>query len=144
MAKKIHARSYRKRTSQSPPRLSPTDAVVVVDVQNDFCPGGALPITGGDEVVPVINRWLQAAHEGGAKIVVSRDWHPVGHSSFREQGGPWPAHCIQDTKGAQFHPKLNLPPRVMVISKGTQIKPRSLVTMDRRVGARCLRASDCS
>ncbi len=98
--------------------LRPQDAVIVVDVQKDFCPGGALPVAGGDEVVPVLNRWIEAAKGAGAQIVVSRDWHPPGHMSFREQGGTWPPHCVQNTDGAEFHPDLDVPGEAIVISKG--------------------------
>ena len=100
------------------PSLGPQDAVIVVDVQNDFCPGGALPVAGGDEVVPVLNRWIEAAEKVGAQIVVSRDWHPPGHMSFREQGGSWPPHCVQNAEGAEFHPDLNLPGEAIIVTKG--------------------------
>jgi nicotinamidase/pyrazinamidase len=102
-----------------PPALSPTEALLIVDVQNDFCPGGALPVAEGDQVVPVLNRWIEAARRDGAVIVASRDWHPHGHISFRERGGPWPVHCVQNTPGAAFHPGLNLPASALVLSKGT-------------------------
>lgn len=99
--------------------LCSQDAVIAVDVQNDFCPGGALAIEGGDAVVPVLNHWLlQVARQGGLAIA-SRDWHPVAHCSFEAQGGPWPEHCLQDTKGAAFHPDLQLPPNSVRVSKGT-------------------------
>jgi len=102
--------------------LGPTDALLVVDVQNDFCPGGALPVAEGDRVVPVLNRWIEAARAGGAAVVASRDWHPPGHASFRERGGPWPAHCVQGTDGAAFHPGLRLPADARVVSKGTDLE----------------------
>ena len=101
------------------PQLAPTDALIIVDVQNDFCPGGALPVRGGDQVVPVLNRWVDAAQKGGARIVATRDWHPAGHVSFQERGGPWPAHCIQNTWGAELRPDLVLPANVLLVSKGT-------------------------
>jgi nicotinamidase/pyrazinamidase len=101
-------------------RLQPTDALIVVDVQNDFCSGGTLAVPGGDEVIPVLNRWIAAAQQGGAAIVASRDWHPPDHISFRDQGGPWPAHCIQNTWGAQFHSDLNLPDGVQIVSKAQE------------------------
>jgi nicotinamidase/pyrazinamidase len=103
----------------NPPALGPSDALIVVDVQNDFCPGGALPVPEGDRVVPVLNRWIEAARAGGATIVASRDWHPADHVSFRERGGSWPPHCIQDTKGAAFHRGLRLPTDAVIVSKGT-------------------------
>jgi len=100
--------------------MQPGDALVIVDVQNDFCPGGALPIERGDEVIPVLNRWIAAATEVGIPIYASRDWHPGGHLSFRESGGPWPPHCVQDTEGAAFHPMLALPSDAILITKGTR------------------------
>ena len=94
------------------------DALVIVDVQIDFCPGGALPIEDGDRVVPILNRWITAAIDKGIPIYASRDWHPVGHPSFSEGGGLWPPHCIQDSEGASFHPGLNLPDDVVKVTKG--------------------------
>lgn len=105
----------------SPPRLQPTDALILVDVQNDFYPGGALPVEEGDQVVPLLNRWIEAAREGGAYIIASREWHPPGHVSFRDRGGPWPPHCVQDTQGAAFHPAIRLPSDILVVSKGTDL-----------------------
>jgi nicotinamidase/pyrazinamidase len=100
------------------PKLGPADALLVVDVQNDFCPGGALPVPDGDRVVPVLNRWIDRAVRAGAQVVASRDWHPPGHVSFRERGGPWPEHCVHHGEGARFHPDLRLPDDVRVVSKG--------------------------
>jgi nicotinamidase/pyrazinamidase len=79
------------------------DALIVVDVQNDFCAGGALPVPDGDSVVAPINR---LAEQFGF-VVATRDWHPSDHLSFKEQGGPWPVHCVADSAGAQLHPKLH-------------------------------------
>ena len=95
------------------------DALIVVDVQIDFCPGGALPIPDGDVVVPVLNRWIDAAARAGIPIYFSRDWHPEGHVSFRKERGPWPQHCVQDSNGARFHPDLHRPESAVVITKGT-------------------------
>ena len=100
--------------------FQPGDALVIVDVQNDFCPGGALPIEGGSEVVPILNRWIAAAIVKHVSIYASRDWHPVDHISFRQQGGLWPPHCIQDSEGARFHPELQLPGSVIKITKGVR------------------------
>ena len=105
----------------SPSELKSGDALIIVDVQNDFCPGGALPIERGDEVVPVLNDWIAAAMAGNTRIYASRDYHPKGHMSFDESGGPWPLHCIQDTDGAQFHPDLNLPADATVVTKGVRL-----------------------
>ncbi|PZN06327.1 MAG: nicotinamidase [Bacillota bacterium] len=84
----------------------PEGALVVVDVQNDFCPGGALAVPQGDRVVPVLNRWIDAFRRAGRVVVYTQDWHPQDHVSFRQRGGPWPPHCIQGTRGAAFHPDL--------------------------------------
>lgn len=100
--------------------LQAGDALLLVDVQNDFCPGGALPIEDGDAVAPVLNRWIDAARNNGVPVYASRDWHPKGHVSFKAKGGPWPPHCIQDSPGAAFHPNLELPPSVVIVTKGTR------------------------
>lgn len=94
------------------------DALLIIDVQNDFCPGGALPVADGDAVIPVLNLWIAAAREEGVPVYASRDLHPDGHLSFTESGGDWPTHCIQDTEGAAFHSLLNLPNDVIKITKG--------------------------
>ena len=96
------------------------DALIVVDVQKDFCPGGALPIEKGDEVVRVLTRWFPAASDKGVPIYASRDWHPARHMSFKEQGGAWPPHCVQDTDGAAFHPDLELPKHTNKITRGVR------------------------
>ena len=75
---------------------------------------------GGDEIVPVLNHWIAGAHARQVPVVATRDWHPVHHVSFSEQGGPWPVHCVQDTKGAEFHPDLDLPADAIRVSKGTR------------------------
>lgn len=100
--------------------LRPGDALIVVDVQIDFCPGGALPIDDGDAVVPVLNRWIEAAAAAHIPIFASRDWHPRHHLSFVESGGTWPVHCVQDTPGARFHPQLKLPDSAIVVTKGVR------------------------
>jgi nicotinamidase/pyrazinamidase len=93
------------------------DALIIVDVQNDFCPGGALAVGRGDEVVPVLNKWIQKASKQGVPVYASRDWHPPTHISFKERGGPWPPHCVRGTSGAAFHPELKLPQEAQIISK---------------------------
>lgn len=102
------------------PQLEEADALLVVDVQNDFCPGGALPIAGGDLVVPVLNNWIAAARTASRPVIASRDWHPLRHPSFESEGGPWPRHCVQDTKGAGFRSDLALPADAVVVTKGTR------------------------
>ena len=96
------------------------DALLVVDVQNDFLPGGSLAVPGGETIVPVLNCYLEAFTAKRLPVVATRDWHPVGHSSFADQGGPWPAHCVQQTPGSAFAPGLALPPLATIISKGIQ------------------------
>jgi len=93
------------------------DALVVVDVQNDFLPGGALPVPRGDDVVPPLNAVMAVFEERTLPIIASRDWHPANHCSFRDRGGPWPPHCIAGTRGASFAPELRLPATADVISK---------------------------
>lgn len=83
-------------------------ALIVVDVQNDFCPGGALAVADGDAVVPVLNRWIDAFRRAGRPVVYTQDWHPADHLSFKEQGGIWPVHCVQGSPGAEFHPQLKV------------------------------------
>jgi nicotinamidase/pyrazinamidase len=98
--------------------IPPRSALLVVDVQNDFCPGGALVVPRGDEVVPALNRVVADAAAAGAPVYASRDWHPAVTTHFKEYGGPWPPHCVQGTPGAAFHPDLKLPPSAIVITKG--------------------------
>ncbi len=100
--------------------LEAGDALLLVDVQIDFCPGGALPIAQGDEVVPVLNRWIAAAADAHVPVYASRDWHPHGHLSFTESGGEWPIHCVQDSPGARFHPALRLPDSAVIVTKGAR------------------------
>ncbi len=101
-------------------RLKPGDALVIVDVQNDFLPGGALAVPHGDEVVPVLNEYIHRFRHKGLPIVATRDWHPPDHCSFQERGGPWPPHCVQGTPGADFAPGLELPENALIISKATE------------------------
>ncbi|GFO69202.1 nicotinamidase [Geomonas limicola] len=93
-------------------------ALLIVDVQLDFCPGGSLAVAEGDAVVPVLNRYISLFWKRGTPIFASRDWHPAQSAHFKENGGSWPVHCVQDTPGAEFHPKLLLPEGTIVISKG--------------------------
>lgn len=98
----------------------PRDALLVVDVQDDFLPGGALGITGGDAILAPVDRLLEAWRRHGLPVYLSRDWHPPGHCSFAAQGGPWPDHCVAGTAGAHFARQLRTDPRDTVISKATQ------------------------
>lgn len=100
-------------------KIQPTDALIIGDVQVDFCPGGALPVSGGDRIIPVINR-LQPLF---AHRYFIRDWHPANHMSFSDHphfvDRSWPPHCVANTPGAQFHPDLEVPPDATIVSKGT-------------------------
>ncbi len=107
-----------------------SDALIVVDVQNDFCPGGSLAVPGGDAVVPVLNRYLERAAAAGWPIYASRDWHPARTSHFAAYGGPWPAHCVQGQPGAAFHPDLRLPPGAVVVSKGMSERDEGYSAME--------------
>ncbi|MDP3687801.1 MAG: isochorismatase family protein [Sulfurimicrobium sp.] len=95
------------------------DALLIVDVQNDFLPGGCLAVPQGDQVVAPLARCINIFHQHGQPIYATRDWHPADHCSFQAQGGPWPPHCVQDTPGAEFAPGLGLAAFVMVVSKAT-------------------------
>jgi len=94
-------------------------ALIIVDVQNDFCPGGSLAVTDGDRVVPVLNQLVQEFSAAGRLIVAGRDWHPRKTTHFKEFGGIWPVHCVQGTLGAEYHPDLVLTPDTVHVVKGT-------------------------
>ncbi|HEX8846454.1 MAG TPA: nicotinamidase [Pyrinomonadaceae bacterium] len=94
-------------------------ALIVVDVQNDFCPGGTLAVPGGDQVVAPLNGLIEEFLARDEPVFKSRDWHPAETKHFAAYGGTWPVHCVQGTHGAEFHPELLDDPRIEVISKGT-------------------------
>jgi nicotinamidase/pyrazinamidase len=98
-------------------KIGKRDALIIVDVQNDFCPGGALPVPDGDQVIPALHDYIKIFKKADTKIFATRDWHPPNHISFKAQGGPWPPHCIQDTEGARFHSDLKLPRGTTIVSK---------------------------
>ncbi len=98
-------------------RVGKADALIIVNVQKDFCLGGALPVPEGDQVVPVLNDYIKIFKKANTGIFATRDWHPPNHISFKAQGGLWPPHCIQDTESAKFHPDLKLPSDTAIISK---------------------------
>lgn len=93
-------------------------ALIVVDVQNDFCPGGTLAVPHGDEVIAPLNKLIDEFLKRGDPVYKSRDWHPPSTKHFTAYGGTWPVHCVQNTEGAQFHPALRDDARIKVISKG--------------------------
>ena len=96
------------------------DALIIVDVQRDFCSGGALPVPEGERIIPVLNKYIEKFSKAGGLIVATRDWHPPNHISFKNYGGTWPPHCIQGTPGADFHPDLKLPKESKIVSKASQ------------------------
>jgi nicotinamidase/pyrazinamidase len=102
--------------------LKKGNALLIVDVQNDFLPGGSLAVQGGDNIITPLNRYIDAAQVKGLPIFATRDWHPPNHCSFKEHGGPWPPHCIVDSKGAEFSSELSLPTSAVVISKGIEVE----------------------
>lgn len=115
-------------------QIAASDVLIVVDIQNDFCPGGALAVPGGDVVIPVIQQIAPLFHH----IILTQDWHPANHTSFAANHpgkqpyesiqlsyGPqtlWPTHCVQDTHGAEFHPRLHLPQAELILRKGFHVK----------------------
>jgi nicotinamidase/pyrazinamidase len=100
-------------------RVDKNDALIIVDVQKCFCPGGAVPVPEGDKIVPILNKYIEKFNMIGAKIYATRDWHPPNHSSFKAYDGIWDPHCVQETEGAEFHSDLRLPEDTEVISVGT-------------------------
>ncbi len=94
-------------------------AVLLVDAQLDFFPGGALPVPEGDAILPAVNDLLRHARREGWPVYASRDWHPPDHCSFRDRGGPWPPHCVRGTAGAELHPDLELPGVFTMVHKAT-------------------------
>ena len=104
----------------APGRADPATAVLVIDVQTDFCPGGALAVPGGDRVVSVLNPVLHQAVRRGLPVYASRDWHPAASSHFVAGGGIWPVHCVAGTEGARFHEELCLPANTRIVSKGLE------------------------
>jgi nicotinamidase/pyrazinamidase len=95
--------------------------LIVVDVQNDFLPGGSLAVPQGDEIIPVLNKYLDIFLEKELPVFATRDWHPPDHCSFRTQGGPWPPHCIAGTGGSEFTSDILLPAGAIIIPKGMDV-----------------------
>lgn len=107
-------------TTNNDVTLATGDALVIVDVQNDFLPGGSLAVPNGDRVIPALNRGIARFQARALPVVATRDWHPPAHCSFRTQGGTWPPHCVVDTPGAAFAPSLRLPATTLLVSKATR------------------------
>ncbi|MDX1410798.1 MAG: bifunctional nicotinamidase/pyrazinamidase [Nitrospirales bacterium] len=104
--------------------------LILVHVQNDFCPGGALPVTEGDTIIPLINRYIGLFQSEGLSVIATRDWHPPNHCSFKEQGGMWPVHCVQGSRGAQFRADLHIPNGSLIISGATNPKTEAYSAFD--------------
>jgi len=103
--------------------LEKGDALVIVDLQNDFVPGGKLAVPQGDHVIRPVNNAIRIFRGGRLPVFLTRDRHPVNHSSFEDQGGPWPPHCVQDTPGAAFASGLAVPEDAIIITKGVRTEP---------------------
>jgi nicotinamidase/pyrazinamidase len=101
----------------NPIQLNETDALLVIDMQYDFLPGGSLGVPGGDEVLGPVNTLMGLFAARGLPVYASRDWHPGNHCSFAARGGPWPPHCVADTEGAAFSKELAFPADLVIISK---------------------------
>lgn len=125
-------------------RLAEGDALLVVDVQNDFLPGGALAVPGGDQIIAKLNGGIELFVSRGCPVVFSRDWHPADHISFRAQGGPWPSHCVAGTPGAQFAPWLLVPQGALIVSKGVDAAREAYSAFDQTNLAADLRAHGTS
>ncbi|WP_461831985.1 nicotinamidase [Aquifex sp.] len=101
-------------------KITDRDALIVVDMQKDFMPGGALPVPEGDKIIPILNEYIKLFEKKGLPVFFTRDWHPPNHISFKGHGGIWPPHCVQNTEGAKFHEELYIPrDNKFIISKGT-------------------------
>lgn len=100
-------------------KLHKHDALLIIDVQNDFLPGGSLAVPGAEAIIAVLNRYIDFFTSLSLPVFASRDWHPARHSSFFDMGGEWPVHCVAGTLGADFSSLLNLPQELFVISKAT-------------------------
>lgn len=107
-----------------------TDALLIVDAQCDFMPGGALGVQSGDEIIPVLNSLAGKMAAAGLPVIASRDWHPPDHCSFIEQGGPWPQHCVAGTPGAEIDPRMQLPADTRVVDKAVDEDKEAYSALD--------------
>lgn len=101
--------------------LKTGDALLAVDIQNDFCTGGSLAVPDAEEVIPQVNAALEVASAKGLPCFASRDFHPQNHCSFVEYGGIWPSHCVQNTYGAEFNSMLSFPDNVIIVNKAVKV-----------------------
>lgn len=110
--------------------LQPDDALLLVDIQNDFLPGGSLAVPDSAAIIPLVNSCIELFTARGLPVFASRDYHPADHISFVANGGQWPPHCVAGTSGAEFHPDLQLPESVIIISKGTDAEREAYSALD--------------
>ena len=115
--------------------LQQGNALSVTDMQNDFLPGGALGVPEGDKIIPFVNRAAALFKKNNLPIFFTRDWHPPDHCSFKDQGGPWPPHCVQNTAGAELSSKMNIPEGSVIISKGSDKNSEQYSTLGGRDAA---------
>ena len=125
-------------------QLTAHSALILVDVQNDFLPGGSLPVSGGDQVVPVLNEYIKLFQQQQLPIFATRDWHPSNHCSFQDYGGIWPTHCVQHSSGAEFAADLHLPEDTVIISKDDTPKLNSYSGFTHTAMAQHLRSLGCN
>lgn len=121
--------------------LEANDALLIIDVQSDFLPGGALAVAAGENVIAPLNAYVALARRHGVAVYASRDWHPIDHASFQRHGGPWPEHCVAGSAGAQFAAALQLPHDAVVISKGCTAQSEGYSAFEHTALAEQLRAA---
>ena len=122
--------------------LKPDDALLIADIQNDFLPGGALGISGGDDIIPVLKTYLRRFHAKGLPIFLTRDWHPPNHCSFREQGGLWPLHCVAGSSGSLPPLDFEVPASAVIIYKAIDADQEAYSAFQNTALHRHLRAID--
>ena len=110
--------------------LASGDALLIADVQHDFLPGGALGVVGGDEIIPVLLRYIKRFDSQLLPIIATRDWHPLDHCSFKERGGIWPVHCMAGSPGAEPPPTFRLSPATIIIHKATSPQAEAYSAFD--------------
>jgi len=113
-------------------QLSKGDALLISDIQNDFLSGGSLAVPEGNRVIPVLNGYIDKFSKRRLPVFVTRDWHPSGHCSFVQQGGPWPEHCVAGSEGAEFPADLHLPVSAYIIAKGTDVEKEGYSSFSNR------------
>ena len=124
--------------------LTANDALLIADIQNDFLPGGALGIGGGDTIIPVLMSYIRRFHARHLPIYLSRDWHPPDHCSFRSQGGQWPVHCVAGSPGSLPPPGFDAPASAVIIYKAIDRDQEAYsafqsTELDRHLRALCIR-----